>query len=61
MAVVKHVALIGATTSTKSPTAMDIGAIGNVGGEHKTERKTGSTATEVGKTRRGEEKSPKKE
>ena len=61
MAVMKHVVLIGATTSTKSPTAMDIGAIETSGTKAKTKRKTGSTAKEAGKTRRGEEKKLKKE
>ena len=33
LAVMKYVALVGATTSTTSSTAMDIGAIGNFGEE----------------------------
>ena len=37
MAVLKHVTLVAATASTKSPTAMDIGAIGNVGDADKDE------------------------
>ena len=40
MAVLKHVTLVGATASTKSPTAMDIGAIGNVGGAEKDEEQS---------------------
>ena len=37
LAVLKHVTLVGSTASTKSPTAMDIGAIGNVGDVEKDE------------------------
>ena len=56
----KHVAPIGATTSTKSPTAMDIGGIGNFGDEDKEEEKSWQYNEGIGKKRHGEGKERRK-